>query len=204
MKQSLILFVLCSGIALGQSSDRSSFSPIVGISHYVLDGNAITGPTMGLRYSFGEFSSNQISVFGGATLRRIGAGYYQTVPFIYSGESQPYSVQPPISDNAFPASRLAFGLAFAGFDWRRYLADGDVRPYLGVGAQLVSWSVSGTWTGAILPTADAGLDVRLSSGFSAFAEGQYAFGMPTVFGSRLSTLQNIFSFGVGVSFVPQW
>jgi hypothetical protein len=204
LKQTLILLLLCSGAALAQSPSRYSLSPIVGISHYALDGTGFTGPIMGVRYSFREFSSNQISIFGGATLRRLGAGYYQTEPFIYSGESQPYHLQPPMSANASPSSRLAFGLAFAGFDWRRYLADGDVRPYLGVGVQVVSWSLSGTWTGAFLPTADAGLDVRLSSGLSAFAEGQYAFGMPTMFGSKLSSLQNIFSFGVGVSFIPQW
>ncbi len=204
MKQSLVLLVFCSGIAFAQSPSRSSFSPIVGISHYVLDGNPTTGPSMGLRYSFREFSDNQFSIYGGATLRRIGSGYYQTEPFLYSGDSQPYSLQPPMSDNALPVSRFAFGLAFAGLDWRRYLADGDVRPYLGVGVQMVSWSLNGAWTGAFLPTADAGLDVRLSSGFSAFAEGQYAFGMPTMFGSRVSTLENIFSFGVGVSFIPQW
>ncbi len=204
MKQTLILLLVCSGIALAQSPNRSSLSPIVGASHYVLDGNATTGPTLGLRYSFREISYNQISLFGGVTLRPIGAGYYQTEPFIYSDASRPYRFQPPISDNAAPGSRLAFGLAFGGVDWRRYLTDGDVRPYLGVGVEVVSWSMSGTWTGAFLPTADAGLDVRLSSGFSAFAEGQYAFGMPTMFGAKLSSLQNIFSFGVGVSFIPQW
>ncbi len=204
MKQTLIVLLVCSGTVLAQTPGRSSFSPLVGVSHYVLDGNANTDPTVGLRYSFREFSLNQLNLFGGATLQRTGAGYYQTDPFVYSGESQPYGFQPPMSENAVPGSRLAFGLAFAGIDWRRYLTDGNVRPYLGIGVQLVSWSLSGTWTGTVLPTADAGLDVRLSSGLSAFAEGQYAFGMPTMFGSRLSTLQNIFSFGVGVSFIPQW
>ncbi len=204
MNRLLILFFFCSGIAVSQTPDRSSFAPIIGIGRYVLDGNATTGLTVGLQYSFNEFADNQLSIFGGATLRRIGVGYYETEPFLYSGEAQPYSLRPPMSGNALPASRFAFGLAFAGLDVRRYLADGDVRPYLGVGVQVVSWSISGTWTGALVPTADAGLDVKLSSGFSAFAEGQYAFGMPTVFGSRFSRLENIFSFGVGVSFAPEW
>ena len=199
-------FFLClfSCIAVAQNPNRPSFAPIVGITHYVLDDQGVTGPTMGLRYLTREFSSIRFSVFAGTTFRPNGFGYYGTEPFIYSDQSQPYRLQPPVSNGAMPSSRFAFGLAFVGFDWRTYFADGGVRPYLGVGAQVVSWSSNSTWTGTIMPTANAGLDVHLASGFSAFAEGQYAFGMPTLFGSRFSSLNNLFSFGLGVSFVPQW
>lgn len=204
MKQSTILLFLCTSVVLAQSPKRSSFAPIVGVTRYVLDGNATTGATLGLRYFSHESSSSQFSVFAGTTLRREGAGYYGTEPFIYSDGSQPYRPQPPIYNNAVPASRIAFGLAFAGFDWRRYLADGDIRPYLGIGAEVVSWSATQALTGGILPTVQAGLDVHLNSGFSAFAEGEYAFGMPTLFGARNSALQNLFFFGLGVGFIPQW
>lgn len=204
MKYFVTFLCLFSGIALAQNPNRSSFAPIVGVTHYVLDDQAITGPTMGLRFLSREYSSTRFSVFAGATLRPNGFGYYRTEPFIYSDESQPYRLQPPVYGGAAPASRFAFGLAFVGFDWRTYLADGDVRPYLGIGAQVVSWSSSGSWTGAVLPAANAGLDVHLTSGFSAFAETQYAFGMPTLFGSRVSSLKNIFSFGLGVNFAPRW
>lgn len=204
MKNCAILLFLISGIMYAQNPNRSYFAPIVGVTHYELDGDAITGPVMGLRYLTPEFSSSRFSLFGGATLKREGFGYYRTEPFIYSDFAQPYSLQPPMYDGAIPASRFAFGLAFVGFDWRKYFADGDVRPYLGVGAQVASWSSAGTWTGTIMPTADGGLDVRLSSGFSAFAESQYAFGMPTLFGSKISTLKNLFAFGLGVNFVPRW
>jgi hypothetical protein len=204
MKYFAAFLLLVSGIAFGQNPNRPSVAPIVGISHYVLDNQAITGPTVGLRFLTREFSSSRFSVFGGATLRPNGFGYYRTAPFIYSAEPQPYRFQPPVYDGAVPSSRFALGLAFAGFDWRTYLADGSVRPYVGVGAQLVSWSSSSTWTGTIMPTANAGLDVHLTSGFSAFVESQYAFGMPTLFGSRISSLDNLFSFGLGVNFVHQW
>jgi hypothetical protein len=204
MKYFVVFLLLFSGIAFGQDPNRPNFAPIVGISHYVLDDQAITGPTMGLRFLTREFSSSRFSLFAGATWRPNGFGYYRTAPFIYSAEPQPYRLQPPVYDGAVPASRFAFGLAFVGFDWRTYLADGSVRPYIGVGAQVVSWSSNSTWTGTIMPTANAGLDVHLTSGFSAFAESQYAFGMPTLFGSRFSSLNNLFSFGLGVSFIPQW
>ena len=204
MKYFIIFTFLFSGIVFAQNPNRPSFAPMVGVTHYVLDNQAITGPTMGLRFLTREFSSSRFSLFAGATLKQNGFGYYRTEPFIYSEESQPYRLQPPVYNGAIRASRFAFGLAFAGFDWRTYLADGSVRPYVGVGAQMVSWSSSSTWTGTIMPTANAGLDVHLSSGFSAFAESQYAFGMPTLFGSRSSSLENLFSFGVGVNFVSQW
>ena len=204
MKYFAIYLLLFSAVALSQNPNRSSFEPIVGVTHYVLDDQAFTGATMGLRYLTPEFSSSKLSIFAGTTLRQTGSGYYRTEPFIYSDESQPYRLQPPVYDGAVPASRIAFGLAFLGFDWRTYLADGDVRPYIGVGAELASWSSSSTWTGTIMPTANAGLDVHLSSGLSAFAESQYGFGMPTLFGSRTSSLNNLFSFGLGVIIAPRW
>jgi hypothetical protein len=204
MKYSLILLGLFASTTLAQDPNRSSFAPIVGVMHYSLDDQAVTGPTMGLRYLTREFSSSRISLFAGATFRPNGFGYYRTAPFIYSDDSRPYRLQPPVYSSAMPGYRFAFGLAFMGFDWRTYLANGSVRPYIGVGAQIVSWSANSTWTGTIMPTVDAGLDVHLTSGFSAFAESEYAFGMPALFGSRLSTLKNLFSFGIGVNFAPRW
>ena len=204
MKYIVAFLFLCSSIAFAQYPNRPSFEPIVGATNYVLDGQEYTGPTMGLRFLSSEFSFSKVSLFAGATLRPDGFGYYRTEPFIYHDESQPYQLQSPIYDGAVPGSRFAFGLAFVGIDWRTYLARGDVRPYVGVGAQMVSWSSSSTWTGTIVPTTNAGLEVHLSSGLSAFGEGEYGFGMPTLFGARNSSLKNLFSFGVGVDFVPRW
>lgn len=204
MKSLLVLLTILGSVAVAQDPNHQSIAPLVGVTHYVLDDQGYTGPTLGLRFMSREFSSSRVSIFAGATLRPDGVGYYHAQPFIYRDETQPYRLQPPVYSNAMPVNRFAFGLAFMGFDWRTYLAEGSVRPYIGVGAQIVSWSASSTWTGTIMPTADAGLDVHLSSGFSAFAEGAYAFGMPTVFGSRVSSLTNLFSLAVGVNFFPHW
>ncbi len=204
MKHVLMCLVLFSGVALSQTSQRASFAPLVGVTHYLLDGQSTTGPTIGLQYFTREFASTRFSFFGGVTLKPSGYEYYRTDPFIYSDPSQPYRFQPPMYNGAMRMQRLSLGLTFFGFDWRAYLADGSVRPYLGVGAELVGWSYASTYTGAILPEAKAGLDVHLTSGVNAFAEGQYAFGMPTLFGSRTSSLSELFSFGVGVSFAPRW
>jgi hypothetical protein len=204
MKYLLMCLIVCSGIALGQNPKGSSFAPLLGITHYVLDGQSTTGPTFGLQYFTREFSSSQFSLFGGVTLRPNGYDYYRSDPFIYNEPSQPYRMTPPIYNGATRVSRFSLSLTFFGFDWRTYLADGGVRPYLGVGAQFVGWSYSGTYTGTILPEAKAGIDVHLTSGFNAFAEGQYSFGMPTLFGSRFSSLKELFSFGLGISFAPRW
>jgi hypothetical protein len=204
MKTILFCLFFLSGIAFAQDPNRASFAPLAGVTHYVLDNEAITGPTIGIRYQSRELTSIRFSLFAGTTFRPNGYGYYETTPFIYNDQEQPYRMQSPIYGGAVRASRFAFGLAFFGFDGRTYLADGSVRPYVGVGAQLVSWSSSGTLTGTITPDAKAGLDVHLTSGLNAFAEGQYSFGMPTLYGSHISRLHNLATFGFGVSFAPRW
>ncbi len=204
MKHVLTFLIVFSGIALAQNPNRASFAPLVGVTHYILDGQATTGPAFGLQYFTREMSSSRFGLSGGVIWKSNGEEYYRTDPFIYSDPSQPYRMQPPMYDGAFRTSRFSLGLAFLGVDWRTYLADGSVRPYLGVGAQLVGWSYNSTYTGTIMPEAKAGLDVHLTSGFNAFAEGQYAFGMPTLFGSRVSSLNELFSFAVGISFAPRW
>ncbi len=204
MKQVLICLIVVSGTAFGQYSTKASFAPLAGVTHYLLDGQSVTGPSIGLQYFTREVSSSRFSLFGGVAFKSDGYEYYHADPFIYSDPMQPYRMQPPIYNGAVRTSRFSLGLAFFGFDWRTYLANGDVRPYLGVGAELVGWSYNSTYTGSILPEVKAGLDVRMTSGFSAFAEGQYAFGMPTLFGSRFSSLKELLSFGVGISFAPRW
>ena len=204
MKYLSISLIVLSSIALGQYPNGPSFAPLAAVTHYVLDGESTTGPTFGLQYLTRETSSSRFSLFGGVTLRPDGYEYYRGDPFIYNEPMQPYRMAPPIYNGAERVSRFSLGLAFFGFDWRTYLADGSVRPYVGVGAQLVGWSYSSTYTGTILPEVKAGLDMHLTSGFTAFAEGQYSFGMPTLFGSRFSTLKELFSFGLGISFAPRW
>ena len=197
-------FLLCTALAHAQNPLRPSFAPIAGISHYVLDDQAITGPTMGIRYLTREVSSTRFSLFAGVTLRPSGIEYFRTEPFIFTDNSQRFQLQPPVYGSAVRATRFAFGLGFFGFDWRAYLADGSVRPYLGVGAELVSWSSNGSFTGTVIPDAKAGLDVHVSSGFNAFVEAQYSYGMPTMFGSRISDLKDLAMFAVGVNFAPRW
>ncbi|HEY6950821.1 MAG TPA: hypothetical protein VI758_00355 [Bacteroidota bacterium] len=204
MKYSLTYLVLFFSVALAQNPNRSSIAPLAGVTHYVLDGEAVTGPTIGLRYLSSELSSSRLSLFGGVTVRPDGFAYYRTEPFLVYDQTRPYQLQPPISNGAMRESRFAFGLSFFGFDWRTYLADGSVRPYLGLGAQLVSWSSSSRLTGTITPDAMAGLEIHLSSGFDGFAEGRYSYGMPALFGSKFSRLRDVTMFAVGVSFAPRW
>ncbi len=204
MKRVLACLIIFSGIAYSQDPHRASLAPLVGATHYLLDGQSVTGPTIGLQYFSREMSSSRFNLFGGVTLKPEGYEYYRMDPFIYSDPNQPYRLQPPVYNGAMRMSHFSLGLAFFGFEWRTYLADGSVRPYLGVGAQMVGWSVSGTYTGSILPEVKAGLDVQLTSGFRAFAEGQYSFGMPTLFGTRSSNLKELYSLGVGISFAPRW
>jgi hypothetical protein len=205
MKWILVGLITMSGIAIGQESNRSSFAPIVAVSRYTLDDQPVTGPTVGLRYQSREFASSRLGLYAGATFRPNGSGYYQSEPFLMYNTNpyQPYRMQPPIYGGAGRTTRYEVGLAFFGFDWRVYLAEGDVRPYVGLGAQLISWTVNQTFSGTVTPDLKTGLDIRLTSGFNGFIETQYSTGMPTMFGSQFSTLKNVFMVAIGVSFAPK-
>ena len=49
MKYVLTCIIVFSGFALAQNPKQASFAPLVGFTHYVLDGETTTGPTLGLQ-----------------------------------------------------------------------------------------------------------------------------------------------------------
>ena len=77
MKNLVLCIVLVSGVAFAQNPNRSSLAPILAVSRYVINDEATTGPTLGLRYQSREFSSSRFSVFGGVTLSPSGVSYYE-------------------------------------------------------------------------------------------------------------------------------
>ena len=206
MKVKVAAMVILFGwsVALGQTANRPFVTPVVALSHYVLDGEPVTGPAFGLRIESREFGPSRIGVEFGAILRPSGTLLYQSDPFIYTQGSKLYQMQPPISSGAFRTTSYGIGLGYLGFDFRTYLVDGDFRPYVGIGAHLVGWSESTTYTGTIAPEVMTGFDLRVRDQLSAFVELDYLFGMPTLFGQRSSALTNIAAFAVGLSFTPRW
>ncbi|MGB2866873.1 MAG: hypothetical protein WBD36_00355 [Bacteroidota bacterium] len=204
MMKGLILAVAIGSIAIAQESHRFSISPIAAVSRYVLDDHITIGPMIGVRFQSREFSSNAVGVSLGVILRPNGFVEYGSEPFTYHDPQPLYQLQPPLASRVMRQTRFGLGLGFFGFDWRTYLADGDIRPYVGAGASLIGWPSASSYAGTISPDIHAGVDVHLSRGVNAFAEAQYLFGSPTLFGSSGSSLSNITTLALGISFAPRW
>ena len=200
----LMLAMMVAGVAVAQESHRLSISPIGAVSRYVLGDQITVGLMLGIRIQSREFSSNAIGMSLGVILRPNGFVEFGTEPFIYHNPQPLYQLQPPLASRVMRQTRFGLGLGFFGFDWRTYLADGDVRPYVGAGASLIGWPSADSYAGTISPDLHAGVDVHLSRGVNAFAEAQYLFGSPTLFGSSGAGLSNITTLALGVSFAPRW
>ncbi|HTP79702.1 MAG TPA: hypothetical protein VMM57_04795 [Bacteroidota bacterium] len=205
MAKLLAAGLLCAfGLANAQVSDRPTVTPMVSLSHYVLDGEPVTGPSVGLRFDSREIGASRFGFELGTILRPTGSLLYQSEPFIYTGGEKYYGLQPPISNGAFRTTSYGIGLGFIGVDFRTYLLEGDFRPYVGLGAHLVGWSEASTFTGTVAPEVMTGFDMRVRDQLSAFVEFDYLIGTPTLFGEKSATLSNIAAFAVGLNFAPRW
>jgi hypothetical protein len=107
------------------------------------------------------------------------------------------------NDNYHRSPNFSIGLAFVGTDITFYLADGQVRPYVGIGGSLAFWSYSNRFSGTVTPDAKAGLDVQVSSSFSGYAEVRRMFGVPNLFGWNTPKFDGLTSAAIGVSFAPR-
>jgi opacity protein-like surface antigen len=180
----------------------SAFSPIFSFARYGLDGDFTSGFALGLAYSPNRRTNPQIELSGGVVLGRRGlAG-----EFVYS---PPLFLQKGHPDFAYggryyavPLYKLELG--FLGLGSVIYLADGDVRPYIGAGLHLYGWQFQSSLAGTVTPEVKAGLDMTLSSGVSGFIEVRHAVGMPNLLSSQRSTFDGLTSFGIGFAFVPRF
>ncbi len=102
-----------------------------------------------------------------------------------------------------PTGGIRFGAGFFGLDYTFYLADGDVRPYVGVGAMLLGWPYRSGFAGTIAPDVKAGLQANLTSGFSGFVEMKHILGLPIVAGGS-PPLRGFTGLAFGFAFAPRW
>ena len=178
---------------------RSAFSPIVAFSRYGLDGQFRNGLTLGLEYIPNRRSNPNFEFSGGVVLG--GSGHvqqfsvYEALPALQRNDSFGFGNR----YNAAP--RFGLGMAFLGIGAVYYLADGDVRPYIGIGANAYAWR---NYAGTVTPDVKGGLDVNIASGFSGFAEVRHSIGMPNFFTSRYSTFNGLTSFAFGIAFAPRF
>ncbi len=187
-------------------SSSSSFQTMIAYGSFALGDEERFGPMMLLQYSMNRRSMPTIDIVGGVLFRAGASGLVDqreyiplashfAYPYSSFGDyyTDPYSQRPLVS----------IGLAFLGVDLAFYLTEGEVRPYLGVGASFAFWSYSSRFSGTIAPNAKAGLDVRINNSLSAFAEARRMFGVPNLVGPNTPKFDGLTAAAIGVAFAPQ-
>jgi hypothetical protein len=206
----LIVAFLAAGAAAtayAQSYSISEIAPAAGVSFYSIDGTSAAGPSIALRYTPNRFMEPSLEFYGGLVMKLSNtnarylrptsaldniAGFRSPLP---SG-GQYFSAPPPME------TALSFGYGFFGADVKLYLADGSVRPYISAGVQLVLYSWYSPLTVAVAPDVRAGLDLRLSNGFSAFGEVRHAFGLTGLLAPAGRAFDNATTLALGFTFLP--
>lgn len=195
----------------GQQRGRSELSPLLGYTGYNFAGERYDGATLMLRYTPDRFAFPSIGFYGGVTVRFEGSSMDyiaerqargasdSPVPILSGGQVYVLSM----SDRR-PSQRMALGLGFIGTDVTFYLADGPVRPYVGLGLFVALFPYTNSLAGALAPDVRAGLDVNLNSGFSAFGEVRHAVGLNQLVSPRGSDFVNATTVAFGFAFSPRF
>ena len=178
---------------------RSAFAPIVAFSRYGLDGEFRSGMTLGLGYVPNRRLNPNLELSGGIILGSTGPAQEYVVSDAFPTMQRNNRFSFPNGYYAVP--RVGLGMAFLGIGAVYYLADGDVRPYVGIGTNAYMWR---NYAGTVTPDVKGGLDVNIASGFSGFAEVRHSIGMPNFFTSRYSTFNGLTSFAFGLAFAPRF
>jgi len=185
---------------------QSSFQTMIAYGSFALGDEERFGPMMLLQYSMNRRSMPTIDIVGGVLFRAGASGPVDQREYIplASHFAYPYSsFGDYYTDPYYQRPLVSFGLAFLGVDFAFYLTEGEVRPYLGVGASFAFWSYSSRFSGTIAPNAKAGLDARISNSFSAFAEVRRMFGVPNLVGPSTPKFDGLTAAAIGVAFAPQ-
>lgn len=163
------------------------------------------GPMIVLQYTPRRFSGPAFDFYAGVLLRINASGPVDENDFVPVASTlapyySPYSNYR--NDNLFRMTQFSVGLAFLGADVTFYLADGPVKPYVGLGSSFALWSYSSQLNGTLAPGVKAGLNVMVSSSFSGFAEVRRLVGVPNFIGPEAPRFNGLTSAALGISFAP--
>lgn len=191
-----------------QSSQRSgpTFGSMVAYGSFQLGDEDRFGPMLILQYSPSGRSTPAIDLFAGVLIRTNPAGAvnpddYIPVASMFAPYYSPYSNYR--NDNLYRATQYSLGLGVLGADVTFYLAEGDVKPYVGFGGALAFWTYSRRMSATFAPDAKAGVSVQVNSGFSGFAEVRRMFDVPNLAGLDAPRFGGVTSAALGVSFAPR-
>lgn len=182
------------------------FGSAVAYGSFSLGDEERFGPVISFQYTPNRHSVPSIEFFVGALVQTGRSGEVDTRNLI-PVQSYFTSYYSPFSnyrdDNFYRSPNFSIGVAFLGSDVTLYLLDGQVRPYVSVGGSLAFWSLMDRYSGTLAPDAKAGLDVRVNSSFSGFAEVRRMFGVPNIFGWSTPKFDGLTSMAIGVSYAPR-
>jgi hypothetical protein len=207
MNYALLSWVLAipALVAAQSSRNASSLEPVVGIGRSTIDREHRTGPAGGLRVVLASRQQISVGLIAGFGLSATGWRW------IDHSNDNTRSVSTALpeelirnADREPTVGRLAFALGFLGPDVTVYFAEGDLRPYAGLGAQLVLFPYAGSLGTAIAPHVRAGLDVRLHSGLSAFLEVRHAVGLSQLASPSGKSFDEFSMVALGISFFPRF
>ena len=185
---------------------QSTIHTMVAYGSFALGGEDRFGPMMVMQYTVNRNARPALDLFGGVLFRAGTSGPVDQREYIplASHFAYPYSsFEDYYTDPYYQRPLVSIGLAFLGADVAFYLTEGEVRPYVGFGASFAFWSYSSRFSGTIAPNAKAGLDVRISNSFSAFAEARRMFGVPNLVGPNSPRFDGLTAGAIGISFMPQ-
>ncbi len=215
MKSSRVLviaaLIVCGGaiaVCQPQINQRSGsrIGSMIAIGSFELGDEDRFGPILIVQYSPARRSMPAIDFFAGVLVQTGSSGIinedeYIPVASMFAPYFSPYSDYR--NDNLYRMPHTSIGLAFLGADVTFYLAESDVRPYVGLGGALAFWTYSRHLSGTFAPDAKAGLSVRLGSGFSGFAEVRRMFDVPNLAGLDVPRFGGVTSAAIGMSFAPR-
>jgi hypothetical protein len=180
---------------------RSSFfSPSMSYSGYTIGGERFFGAALTLQYSIFQSRSESIDLLGGVMFR-----FKNVTDPVNLDDYTPLGIRNNNRQSSLSRLRgIQFGLGLIGMDYTIYLAEGDVRPYVGIGGMLLAFPYQGSVGGTFAPDVKAGLLVNLSSGFSGFAEVKHILGLPITIGSQYGQFKNLTGLAFGLAFAPRF
>lgn len=193
-------------ISRGRSWSRSTFTSMIGYGGVALSNEDRFGPMIVLQYTPDHHWSPEVNLIGGVLIRTGSSNPTDQRDYIpvASQFASPYSPYSSYANNGYyERPHFSIGMAFLGGEMTYYLAQGDVRPYVGVGATFAFWSYLSRFSGALAPSAKGGLDVRISNSFSGFAELRRMFGVANFVGPNMPKFDGLTAAAIGISFVPQ-
>jgi len=181
--------------------NRSSFfSPSMSYSGYTIGGERFFGAALTFQYSIFQSCSESIDLLGGVMFR-----FRNVADPVNLDDYTPLGIRDNYGHSSPSMLRgMRFGMGIVGMDYTLYLADGDVRPYVGLGGMLLAFPYQGAVAGTLAPDVKAGLLVNLSSGFSGFAEVKHILGLPITIGSPYAAFKSLTGLAFGLAFAPRF